>query len=76
MAGQLSESRPASVPTAICVQPTLVAAKHGLRDLVIARIGAGGQAMTVERMLNVPGFAAGMSGFELGCGSSWVPGRW
>jgi thioredoxin reductase (NADPH) len=42
------------------------AAKQGLRVLVIERMGAGGQVMTVERITNFPGHAEGISGFELG----------
>ncbi|MBI2772180.1 MAG: FAD-dependent oxidoreductase [Burkholderiales bacterium] len=42
------------------------AAQQGLKVLVIERMGAGGQVMTVERIDNMPGFAAGTSGFELG----------
>ncbi|TFZ05610.1 FAD-binding protein [Ramlibacter henchirensis] len=42
------------------------AARLGLRVLVIERMGAGGQVMNVERIDNMPGFPAGISGFELG----------
>lgn len=42
------------------------AARDGLQVLVIERMGAGGQVMNVERIDNMPGFAQGISGFELG----------
>ncbi len=42
------------------------AAKQGLQVLVIERMGAGGQVMTVERITNFPGQPQGISGFELG----------
>jgi thioredoxin reductase (NADPH) len=42
------------------------AAKQGVQVLVIERMGAGGQVMTVERITNFPGHAEGISGFELG----------
>jgi thioredoxin reductase (NADPH) len=43
-----------------------VAAQHGLKVLVIERMGAGGQVMNVETIHNMPGFPQGVSGFELG----------
>jgi thioredoxin reductase (NADPH) len=43
-----------------------VAAQHGLQVLVIERVGAGGQVMSVEQVANYPGFPQGVSGFELG----------
>jgi thioredoxin reductase (NADPH) len=43
-----------------------VAAQHGLEVLVIERMGAGGQVMTVERVENFPAFPDGIAGFELG----------
>ncbi|MDB5874842.1 MAG: FAD-binding protein [Ramlibacter sp.] len=42
------------------------AARQGLRVLVIERMGAGGQVINVEQIDNMPGFAKGISGFELG----------
>lgn len=42
------------------------AAKQGLQVLVMERMGAGGQVMTVERIANFPGHSQGISGFELG----------
>jgi len=42
------------------------AARLGVQVLVIERMGAGGQVMNVERIDNMPGFAPGISGFELG----------
>ena len=44
----------------------IVAAQHGLRVLVIERMGAGGQVMNVVAIDNMPGFPQGVSGFELG----------
>lgn len=41
------------------------AARHGVHVLVIERMGAGGQVMTVERIANIPGWEP-VSGFELG----------
>lgn len=43
-----------------------VAAQHGLRVLVVERMGAGGQVMNVEAIHNMPGFPEGVCGFELG----------
>lgn len=43
-----------------------VAATEGLSVLVIERMGAGGQVMTVERIGNFPGHPGGISGYELG----------
>lgn len=43
-----------------------VAATEGLSVLVIERMGAGGQVMTVERIENFPGYPEGISGYELG----------
>ena len=42
------------------------AAAKGLDVLVIERMGAGGQVMNVERIMNFPGQPQGISGFELG----------
>jgi thioredoxin reductase (NADPH) len=42
------------------------AAQQGLQVLVIERMGAGGQVMTVECITNFPGHPEGISGFELG----------
>lgn len=42
------------------------AAQRGLQVLVIERMGAGGQVMNVENILNFPGYPQGISGFELG----------
>jgi len=41
-------------------------ANAGLQVLVIERMGAGGQVMTVEHIANFPAFPDGVSGFELG----------
>lgn len=43
-----------------------VAARGGVDVLVIERMGAGGQVMTVERIDGFPGQPDGISGFELG----------
>jgi thioredoxin reductase (NADPH) len=43
-----------------------VAARAGLAVLVIERLGAGGQVMTVDRIDNYPGHPQGLSGYELG----------
>ncbi|MGA0571151.1 NAD(P)/FAD-dependent oxidoreductase [Variovorax sp. VNK109] len=42
------------------------AARAGLQVLVIERMGAGGQVMTVEKIGNHPAYPGGISGFELG----------
>jgi thioredoxin reductase (NADPH) len=42
------------------------AARQGVQVLVIERMGAGGQVMTVERIDNFPPHPEGISGFELG----------
>jgi thioredoxin reductase (NADPH) len=42
------------------------AARSGIGVLVIERMGAGGQVMSVERIDGMPGFEDGISGFELG----------
>jgi thioredoxin reductase (NADPH) len=42
------------------------AARAGRQVLVVERLGAGGQVMTVENIANLPEFPEGISGFELG----------
>ncbi|MDO8252165.1 MAG: FAD-dependent oxidoreductase [Rhodoferax sp.] len=42
------------------------AARHGLKVVVVERIGAGGQVMNVDRIENFPGFPQNVSGYELG----------
>lgn len=42
------------------------AARAGLAVLVIERMGAGGQVMTVDRIDNFPGHPEGIAGYELG----------
>jgi thioredoxin reductase (NADPH) len=42
------------------------AARADLKVLVVERLGAGGQVMTVENIANLPEFPRGISGFELG----------
>jgi len=44
----------------------VTAARHGCRTIVIDKLGAGGQVITVDRIENLPGPAEGMSGYELG----------
>jgi thioredoxin reductase (NADPH) len=44
----------------------IAGAGAGLRVLVLERMGAGGQVMTVENIRNFPGHPQGISGFELG----------
>jgi len=43
-----------------------VAARAGLNVLVIERMGAGGQVMTVDHVANFPAHPDGIAGFELG----------
>lgn len=40
--------------------------RHGLRTVIIDRLGAGGQVINVDRIDNLPGPAEGQAGFELG----------
>lgn len=42
------------------------AARLGLRVLVIERMGAGGQVMTVEQVANLSAYPEGIAGYELG----------
>jgi thioredoxin reductase (NADPH) len=44
----------------------MVAARHGLRVVVIDQIGVGGRISTAERIENFPGFPQGIAGHELG----------
>jgi len=44
----------------------VTAARHGLRTIVVDRLGAGGQVINVDHIENFPGAGEGMSGFELG----------
>jgi thioredoxin reductase (NADPH) len=44
----------------------MVAARHGLKVVVIDQIGVGGRISTAERIENFPGFAQGVVGHELG----------
>lgn len=43
-----------------------VAARAGLDVLVIERMGAGGQVMTVDHVANFPAYPEGIAGFDLG----------
>jgi thioredoxin reductase (NADPH) len=42
------------------------AARHGLRVVVLERVGAGGQIINAESIENFPGFPGGIAGHELG----------
>jgi thioredoxin reductase (NADPH) len=44
----------------------VTAARHGLRTVVIDRLGAGGQIINVDRVENFPGTSEGVAGYELG----------
>jgi thioredoxin reductase (NADPH) len=44
----------------------MFAARHGLKVVVVDRLGAGGQIMNAERIENWPGFPQGIGGHELG----------
>src|SRR5215831_438399 len=44
----------------------MVAARHGLKVVVIDQIGVGGRISTAERIENFPGFPQGLAGHELG----------
>lgn len=44
----------------------VTAARHGLRTVVIDRLGAGGQVINVDRVENFPGPSEGVAGYELG----------
>jgi thioredoxin reductase (NADPH) len=43
-----------------------IAARHGVRVVVVDRMGVGGQISTAERIENFPGFPQGIAGHELG----------
>jgi len=43
-----------------------IGAQHGLRVVVVAPTGAGGQIINAERIDNFPGFPEGVAGHELG----------
>jgi thioredoxin reductase (NADPH) len=42
------------------------AARHGLKVVVVERVGAGGQIINADRIENFPGFPGGIAGPELG----------
>lgn len=42
------------------------AARYGLKTVVLERLGAGGQIINAERIVNWPGFPQGIGGYELG----------
>src|SRR5450432_1111194 len=44
----------------------MFAGRHGLRVVVLDRIGVGGQIINAERIDNWPGFPQGIGGHELG----------
>ena len=44
----------------------MVAARHGVKVVVVDRTGVGGQISTAERIENFPGFPQGIAGHELG----------
>jgi thioredoxin reductase (NADPH) len=44
----------------------LIAARQGLKTVVVERLGAGGQIVTATRIENFPGFPQGIGGHELG----------
>jgi thioredoxin reductase (NADPH) len=44
----------------------MVAARHGLKVVVVDQIGVGGRISTAERIENFPGFPQGLAGHELG----------
>src|ERR1051326_5409161 len=44
----------------------MVAARHGVKVVVVDRMGVGGQISTAERIENFPGFPQGIAGHELG----------
>jgi thioredoxin reductase (NADPH) len=44
----------------------MVAGRHGVKVVVVDRIGVGGQISTAERIENFPGFPQGIAGHELG----------
>ncbi len=44
----------------------LFAARHGLKVVVVERMGAGGQIAAAESIDNFPGFPSGIAGHELG----------
>jgi thioredoxin reductase (NADPH) len=44
----------------------MFAARHGLKVVVVDRMGAGGQIINAERIENWPGFPQGIGGHELG----------
>lgn len=43
-----------------------IAASHGVEVLVVEQLAPGGQVATIEKIRNMPGFAEGIAGYELG----------
>src|ERR1700737_1864515 len=41
-------------------------ARQGLKTAVVTQMGAGGQIISAERILNFPGFPQAVAGYELG----------
>ena len=44
----------------------IFAGRHGLKPIVVERLGVGGQIINAERIENFPGFPQGIGGHELG----------
>ena len=44
----------------------LFGARYGMKTVLVDPMGAGGQVVNVEEVENLPGFADGISGFDLG----------
>jgi thioredoxin reductase (NADPH) len=44
----------------------MVAARYGLKTVIVEHMASGGQVLNVEKIENFPGFPNGIAGFELG----------
>jgi thioredoxin reductase (NADPH) len=44
----------------------MIAARHGLKTVIVEHMASGGQVLNVEKIENFPGFPQGIAGFELG----------
>lgn len=63
----MRETDLAIIGAGVCgLSAAVAAARLGLQVIVIERLGAGGQVLTVERIDDMPGFAPGIAGYELG----------